>query len=523
MSEYLLAAEADKIQDLIFRSSHLREVVGGSQMLTHFCQETAPNLAKDYAGKKIISDGGSFLFRFDDNKKAASFGPALAEAYRRELGGTLTVIEKPVSVNGDFTTAQEETHRALRAAKEHQAHYLVTPHFPYIAFCASCGTGLAVTHDKLRKKDPEGQYLCPQCKEKSLYREKHGQEYFLQLFYGKLNRPVPDDILVAEEIGKLDPRNYVAYLLADGNNMGKVFGKCASPEQMETLSKKLADKTREGLAGPTEMMLVKQKAVLQEKIGDRVPILPLILGGDDLFVLIPAPWALDFAYRFAQTYEHEIGEIVRDFSVVPKPTVSVAVVICKAKYPYYLAHQRGEELLAEAKKFSKRWAVDNNNDNPSSVINFDVILGSRLAGEEHREGKHRRTLKPYWVDDSKREGWGISIKHMIDQRYELCKLPHKRLEQLEAHFDTLAPVTNSDERKKWLDRLEKLLKRILSVAGSSANDLVSKALEALGGKELFEVSRTTDKEDWFGHALPDLLSAWDFAFSLDKSREEYEE
>jgi hypothetical protein len=36
---YLIAAEADRIQDLIFRSSRLREVVGGSQLLSRFCQD----------------------------------------------------------------------------------------------------------------------------------------------------------------------------------------------------------------------------------------------------------------------------------------------------------------------------------------------------------------------------------------------------------------------------------------------------------------------------------------------------
>lgn len=36
MARYLLAAEADQIQDFIFRASHLREVVGGSQLMTRF-------------------------------------------------------------------------------------------------------------------------------------------------------------------------------------------------------------------------------------------------------------------------------------------------------------------------------------------------------------------------------------------------------------------------------------------------------------------------------------------------------
>jgi len=36
MTRYLVAADADQIQNFLFRSSHLREVIGGSMLLTHF-------------------------------------------------------------------------------------------------------------------------------------------------------------------------------------------------------------------------------------------------------------------------------------------------------------------------------------------------------------------------------------------------------------------------------------------------------------------------------------------------------
>ena len=41
-----------------------------------------------------------------------------------------------------------------------------------------------------------------------------------------------------------------------------------------------------------------------------VPVLPLILGGDDLFALIPAPYALDFARRFCLAYEEQLKKLV---------------------------------------------------------------------------------------------------------------------------------------------------------------------------------------------------------------------
>ncbi len=77
MIRYLLAAEADKIQDFLFRSSKLREVVGGSQLLTRFCDEAALHLLEKYGLPKediITADGGGFRILFDDYDKAESFG-----------------------------------------------------------------------------------------------------------------------------------------------------------------------------------------------------------------------------------------------------------------------------------------------------------------------------------------------------------------------------------------------------------------------------------------------------------------
>ena len=96
---YLLAAEADKIQDFIFRSSRLRGVVGASQLLSRFCEKGVPLLLPLQGGKQGIevrvNDGGSFriIFEGDDGdavkKRAKAFGADLAELYRRTVDGSL--------------------------------------------------------------------------------------------------------------------------------------------------------------------------------------------------------------------------------------------------------------------------------------------------------------------------------------------------------------------------------------------------------------------------------------------------
>src|SRR5258707_11919414 len=122
MPRYLLAAEADKIQDFIFRAARLREVVGGSRLLARFCGKGVTELRRKHNDKPeiIISDGGAFRLVFDDEKLAREFGNDLAELYRRCAGGSLTVA-KPVEYDDSddptFKGSNEAAQAELRKAK----------------------------------------------------------------------------------------------------------------------------------------------------------------------------------------------------------------------------------------------------------------------------------------------------------------------------------------------------------------------------------------------------------------------
>ncbi len=545
MIRYLLAAEADKIQDLIFRSSRLREVVGGSQLLTRFCKEVPEYLLQRYGGNPerdfIVNDGGSFRVLFDRLDQARDFGAHLAEVYRRATGGSLTVAE-PVEVKEPieqyFSKASEQAEENLRRAKRRGEGWQSQEHMPYMALCSSCGVGLAVAHQVYHEGE-KPQYVCTSCLNKSAERENIDTPgEFLKDFYqevvgetgliqadwpGKKKRRerLKGDPL--EDIADYDPRRYVAYLLADGNSMGDVFSKCQNPEQMRALSKGLAQAIRRALAVPTKMIMENNQ------LDDRstfIPVLPLILAGDDLFALIPAPWALDFARYFCQAYEYEMVELLKRKKLsndVPRPTVSAVVVICKSKHSYALAHAAGETRLKGAKRLSKQRFLDIGQ--PCSVLDFEVVRGGRLVSEPHR-GEVRPTLRPYWIID-KGDDWGLPIKQLIDQRWNLRACPRKRLSELKDLYNiTCLPESfNSDKLNRWQNKLKQLVTRIEQSSNEQGQDVaVRTALKLLGANEKGywrQVFR--DQDLWYGHGLPDLLDAWDFALSLDKSCRDYEE
>lgn len=538
---YLLAAEADKIQDFIFRSSRLREVVGASQLLTRFCRSIDETLAQQYDGQVVVNDGGSFRVIFDDLEKANAFGADLAELYRLALGGSLTVAE-PVELNGDFRKANGQAGEKLRWAKSRRQGAIAEVHMPYVAFCASCGVGLADTRGRQngRRTSDRSQYLCETCQAKTAERDRRPQAIFNEFYQSycqMLNtepQEEPDWAEDADDIAKFDLRkhNYVAYLVADGNGMGQIFGSCDA-KQISTLSEELTTILRSSLARAVADF--KQAMPGQ---GDMIPVLPLILGGDDIFALIPAPYALDFARRFCLKWEDQMQNALAQrvgLTDVPSPTIAAAVVICKSKYPYALAHRRAEKLLKEAKRQSKLLAAEKGEH--LSAVNFEVILGNRLAGQEDEDGGRARairtTLRPYWVCDGSLSqnaaGRGIELRTLLAQRLALKNVPNKRLAELRRCFEDLPESITVQDRnpimQTWRNRqLDKILNRL----GKQSREKLEEALAALGkprdegnnGHYWREIRR--DDASPFAHGMLDLLEAWDFAQDLCHGTKCYE-
>ena len=541
---YLLAAEADKIQDFIFRSSRLREVVGASQLLTRFCEEGAPTLLKQpaFGGDPdrdiVVNDGGSFRVIFEDAEKAKQFGADLAELYHLTVDGAISVAD-PVELGGDFREANKAAGRKLRRAKSHRDGAVADVHMPYVAFCASCGVGLADRHAPPKKgRSNRSIYLCPTCQVKAEERDREPRTILDRFYaaYSKLSgdnpSAKPDWAEDADDVADFDlrKRNYVAYLVADGNGMGDLFGQC-DEQQIKGFSEGLTTALNASLAEPTAQFrktLSGQAAM--------VPVLPLILGGDDLFALIPAPYALDFARRFCLAYEEQLQTLVDEVGLAARPTVAAAVVICKSKYPYALAHHRAEELLKEAKRQCKLLAAETGQH--LSAVNFEVILGNRLAGQEDADSERRKavrtTLRPYWVVKdgavlpSQAEPYGFDLKRVIEQRLALKNVPNKRLVELRKRFESLpSDITKSnapETLRKWTQGLEPLLKR----CGRKTEPALRAALVSLG--QPFE--RERDAHYWrelqrdgdrpAAHGMLDLLEAWDFAQDLTLGPDKYE-
>ena len=555
MSRYLLAAEADKIQDLVHRSARLGEVAGASQLLTRFCSEV-PRASGIPERDIIIGGAGSFRILFDTKQDAEDFGEVLTEIYAMVTGGSLSVGD-PVAIGEDFKAANWEAHSNLRLAKRWQSEVKITStwhsheQMPYVALCSSCGEGLAVTYSS-RYADEQAGYLCQDCLTKGLENPFHeSSELLSQVFRdvegdpdfspcswpGKGSGAGERDPL--GDLSRFDARGHVAYLVADGNSVGDLFKECGSPRQMRDLSCSLKKAFATALAEPARELMKNQPH--EEFMGtpEFIPILPLILGGDDLFALIPAPWALDYAYRFCKAYERQMAAELNSigFGDMPQPTISAAVVIVKSTHPYYLAYRAGQARLSQAKHVCRQFASEWGE--PVSAISFQVVTGGHLLSEPKGPTNrgYNSTLQPYLVLD-RLEGvahaktsskiaayrtWGVSPGGLIRTRKSLNSIPGTRLAALAKLFDSQRVSELGAETKmmQWKRDMDYVLERLHR--SPEQESPIIEALKTLGSSESY-YWRDLKRPEYFGyfHGLPDLLEMWDFALDMDEPQGTYQ-
>lgn len=561
-TRWLLAAEADKIQDFVFRSSRLVEVAGGSGLLAHFCGEIPAPLMTKHTGRAVAPDdpdiviaaGGSFRLIFDQRDAAGATARDLAEAYYRTIQGSLTIAAPqefdPFATSGrlQFAAASEAAEHALRQAKrDRRGGVTAVAHVPYLAFCASCGVALATVHAARHEEGPA--YQCLSCAERAGEWDRRvdvNTERFLGRFLTALGDSKMQEIAErsgvvallprdADAVAEIDPRRNVAYLVADGNDMGALFGTASNPERLHALSLALTNAMWTAFGGATQALIHRLDEDPPGSGRPAVPVTPLIVGGDDLFALVPAPHAIDFAQSVCRRFEAGFREATAATDGGRIPTMTAAVVICKKGYPYALAHRAGARLLEEAKRLVRvAWVKDGLS---LSAVTFIVIRGSDVDVDDEVDGARLlRTARPYWVtgrDVTPEESrYALDISSLLDARLSLSALPGKRRAELRQLFTAELP-TGGDAADRiamlnaldsaWAPKRDALLRRIGRRGRVLAE--VERIFKALGDPSSPSLWRCFEGRPQapLAHALADLLEAWDVARSLECPAVCYEE
>jgi len=131
------------------------------------------------------------------------------------------------------------------------------------------------------------------------------------------------------------------------------------------------------------------------------PVVPVLVGGDDLTVYVEGKFAIPFAEAYIHHYEEltDKDELLKQLAVVagaetPGPlTASAGVAIVGRNFPFHIAYDLAEELVKRGKKLGKK-----KREVPCSTIDFHVLRDATVLDPEDTLNEYKgRTQRPFLI------------------------------------------------------------------------------------------------------------------------------
>jgi len=539
MTRFLVATDTPGIKQFVFGTDTLAEVRGASALLDRLnrlemedCLKRAPEVGIT----KVFANGGTgqFIVQAPDRAHVQRALDQLAAYYGEQTGGEM----RPLAGVAEWAGEDETGYRAaVRAAFDdlHLQRSLASgrptvPTLPFVLECQSTshlpavpgvyrwGDERLVLSQASRRKREESRQARKR-EESRQARRSLWSGWMESLdsnghFLDKANDlRYPD----AEGIGEHScgrRKGYVGLIYADGNAMGRLVQELDSREVCtafsELVDKSVRDACYEALSEVCAPEIAEARAALDR--GENPGRLPadILLGGDDLLVMLPADRALSFALLVTKAFERltregqaQLPEAARRFfadrGLADRGlTISCGVALGPARYPFYLLLDLAEELLRSAKRGGSADETKTDYWAPA-YVDFHLLAGS--ASQElsaireedyHSQSDRPRTLRPYWRDR-------LDLLRQAAERLQQARLPRSKLQDL---FEAaLEPRQRQAQR-----RAEELFGRLREDKNHHERRGLWDALSLLGPLDPYPWTRCNGR---IATALADLVEALD--------------
>ncbi len=420
MHKYLVLLETSGNQTYVFATNKLKENIGASELTWRAgCRwvldavkdaggpdlwdptpaDLRTNLTRRPAGggiEVVIATSGKAILVVDDRAKAEGLveritRQALLEAPGLDLCGAIVDYDPEIDDAHTQIKAVHERHVCLRGLRPYPLARHMT--LPPVERCASSGRP-AATADR----DLEGRHL-PLSLEVSCKRDAaEGWHRRIHSVLRQHGRSVGDaDVWVPRDLEKLErafqDMDWLAVVHADGNGVGQIFldfKQCSGSKGNDDYLDKLRRFSLD-LDAATEAAFVEACRSLPTSEGAvggrRRPlrgVVPLVLGGDDLTVLMDGRYALSFARDFLAEFEKKTAEsdlipqVARKALNAERLSACAGVALVKPHFPFHNAYDLAAALLTSAKTVKRRVTQREspNTPYPCSALDFHILFDS---------------------------------------------------------------------------------------------------------------------------------------------------
>jgi len=446
----LVVLEVGGIQGFIFATNRLAENVGASQLayaagafepvlaasgkrfddspaLREWLLAQPPLERSDAEAEVVVATSGTATLLVRDERVGRRIVRQVTSAALRDAPG-LSVFGALSEPFDDL--AAIDAHAVLAGARrrmEELRHRIPSPaaRFPRAPFLAPCATHEypAARWDggepSLRDDDgtplPGARGLRSRVADRKRRASREGRlhalarAHDLRLFENlhRLERAVDDDL------------RWLGVVHADGNGFGTIFERfdrhadARGPGQ----ARRYLDTLRRfscALEEATESAFVEAARGVRPVVRRRTewwPLVPLVLGGDDVTVLCDGGQAVDFARDYLLAFEERTASGVladvaeRGAGGARRLAACAGVAVVKPRFPFHAAHGLAEDLTKSAKQVKRKV------EEPCCALDFHVLYDTAHADLERLRGElavddSRLTARPYVLaGEDRRNDW----------------------------------------------------------------------------------------------------------------------
>jgi len=324
MSKYLYGASVQGIQEFIFKTNRLKEIVGASEIVKNIKKLFEDNFQ---ANEVLLNAAGNIKVIFESEEECKKAVLNFPKMVMQKAYG-ITLSQAVIKLDANYT--QDDIDKL-------EANLKIQRNRPSIPLDSSIN---------IMKLNPStAKPLVNKDNDKSTQKKLNAYDKFLQ--ENSRNREFNNISDFSND------KNKIAVIHIDGNGLGQIVPKLGN--RLSSFSKKLNKATEDAFAQTRD---------------ESMSIRDVVLGGDDVTVICNANEALEFTRRFLQNFEDKTSKIKELKAInIKKLTACAGIAYCNEKYPFHYAVDLAETLCGVTKKHAK--AIDENLA-PSSLMFHNI-------------------------------------------------------------------------------------------------------------------------------------------------------
>lgn len=400
----LVFIETSGNQAYLYATNKLKENIGASELTYRAGAEWAEQAASEVHAKPIIVTSGKALFLVRSEEDGRRIVRKVTERALRDAPGMQVcgaVVELAQGRSAAISDAHHQFNRnrdamaATRFAVLPWSEPCATSGLPAIATGTEGGSQLFFSPESLAKRRSAQDWLQ---RVKQIFQEQGRAAGADRLF------PAPSVDALEK---RFDESQWLGVIFADGNGLGQIFldleehlaelkrrgGPSWAPfEAMQAFSNELQEATETAFYDACGHIHELGASIERQRTGHRtlkdfyIPVVPLVLAGDDLTVMVQGEFALPFTERFLVAFEQAtercetIAAIAEVALGAPRLSAGAGVALVKPHFPFHLAHELAEGLLRSSKQ-AKRHVfsasdgyAEQKRPYPVSAMDFHVLF-----------------------------------------------------------------------------------------------------------------------------------------------------